>query len=133
MQKITRPSDETIQQIDFVIQGLENGKYKEIPTEVEFHEKLKGADAPDFLYSLIHALEAAQLDILNLQNRTDQQGIDITDLQQRLDTLEIRERTSQADTVVMAKGIQYAIEPKPLDKSYDLQEVNNWLSTKGIY
>ena len=133
MLKITRPSDETIQQIDFVIQGLENGKYKEIPTEVEFHEKLKGADAPDFLYSLIHALEAAQLDIMNLQHRTDQQGIDITDLQQRLDTLESREQTNQADVQTIGKGIKYAISPDPLDKTYELQEISNWLGNKGIY
>lgn len=130
---IKRPTDETIQQIDFVIQGLENGKYKEIPKAVEFHQKLKGADAPDFLFSLINALEAAQIDIVKLTQLTDTQHADIIDLRNRIIDLEANEQTTKTDIVTIGKGIKYAIAPDPLDKTYELQEVSNWLSNKGIY
>jgi hypothetical protein len=133
METIKRPSDATIQQIDFVIQGLENGKYKEIPTEVEFHEKLKGADAPSFLFSLLHALEEAQIEIVKLRQLTDQQHMDITDLTTRLIDLETAKQTNYTDIQTLAKGIKYAINPEPLDKVYELQEISNWISGKGVY
>lgn len=130
MQKITRPSDDTIQQIDFVIQGLENGKYKEIPKAVEFHQKLKGENAPDFIFSLLHALEQAQLDIVKLTQKADQQ---YRDIDARIVDLEMAKQTNYTDIQTIGKGIKYAISPDPLDKTYELQEISNWLGTKGIY
>ena len=133
MELVKRPTDETIQQIDFVIQGLENGKYKELAKEVEFHQKLKGADAPEFLRSLLHALEAAQLDIVKLTHLTDTQHANIADLTTRINQLEDARMTNDTDVQTLGKGVKYAIEPSPLDKSYELSEISNWLSNKGIY
>lgn len=130
---IKRPSDETIQQIDFVIQGLENGKYKKLAKEVEFHQKLKGKDAPNFLYSLIHALEEAQIEIIKLGHKVDQQDIDLTDLTQRIVNLETYKYSNQIDITTIAKGIKYAISPNPLDKAHELQEVGNWITSQGVY
>lgn len=133
MELIKRPTIETIQQIDFVIQGLENGKYKELAKEVEFHQKLKGANAPDFLLSLIHALEEAQIEIVKLRQLTDQQNMDINDLTTRLVNLETAKQTNYTDIQTIAKGIKYAISPDPLDKAYELQEISTWVSGKGVY
>jgi hypothetical protein len=133
MLEMKKPSNETLQQIDFVIQGLENGKYKELAKEVEFHQKLKGDDDPNYIQSLIHALEAAQIDIVKLTQLTDQQHTDIVDLRNRIVDLEDRERTNQSDISTLGKGMKYAIDPSPLDKNYELNEISNWLTNKGIY
>jgi len=133
MEKIERPTDETIQQIDFVIQGLENGKYKKLAKEVEFHQKLKGAEAPDFLLSIFHALEEAQMEIIKLRQLTDQQHMDLREYEARIIDLEAHKTTNDADIQVLGKGIKYAIEPSPLDKNYELNEINNWLSNKSIF
>ena len=133
MKTIERPTDETIQQIDFVIQGLENGKYKELAKEVEFHQKLKGADAPSFLLSILVALEEAQIEIIKLQLKTDQQNTDIDELTQRINDLEVHKNTTTTDVMTIGKGIKYAISPDPLDKAYELQEINQWLNNKSIY
>jgi hypothetical protein len=112
---------------------LENGKYKELAKEVEFHQKLKGDDDPNYIQSLIHALEAAQIDIVKLTQLTDQQHTDIVDLRNRIVDLEDRERTNQSDISTLGKGMKYAIDPSPLDKNYELNEISNWLTNKGIY
>ena len=133
MQSIVRPTDETIQQIDFVIQGLENGKYKELAKEVEFHQKLKGADAPSFLLSILIALEEAQIEIIKLKQVTDQQYTDLREYEARIIDLEAHKTTNDSDIQILGKGIKYAIEPSPLDKNYELNEINNWLSNKSIF
>jgi len=133
MEKITRPTDDTIQQIDFVIQGLENGKYKKLAKEVEFHQKLKGKDAPDFLFSMLHALEEAQIEIIKLKQLTDQQHMDVTELTTRIVDLEGAKHTNDADIKVLGKGVRYSIDPAPLEKNYELNEISNWLSNKAIY
>lgn len=126
MQTITKPSNETIKQIDFVIQGLENGKYKELAKEVEFHQKLKGKTDPNYFRSLIDALETAQYDINNLEQLTQQLK---TDLENR----RVVSQTHEADIKLLGKAIKYLMSPDPLTKSYDLSEINNWLSNKAIY
>lgn len=133
MKTIQRPTDETIQQIDFVIQGLENGKYKELAKEVEFHQKLKGEDAPSFLSSILVALEDAQFEIINLTEQNQLARQDINDLMLRLNDLETAKQTNQTDIQTIGKGIKYLMSPDPLDKIYDLQEINSWLDTKSIY
>ena len=133
MKTIQRPTDETIQQIDFVIQGLENGKYKELAKEVEFHQKLKGKDAPSFLSSILVALEDAQFEIINLTEQNQLVKQDINDLMLRLNNLETAKQINDTDIQTIGKGIKYLMTPNPLDKAYDLQDINNWLSTKSIY
>lgn len=133
MKTIQRPTDETIQQIDFVIQGLENGKYKELAKEVEFHQKLKGKDAPSFLSSILVALEDAQFEIINLTEQNQLVKQDISDLMLRLNNLETAKQINDTDIQTIGKGIKYLMAPNPLDKAYDLQDINNWLGTKSIY
>ena len=133
MKTIERPTDETIQQIDFVIQGLENGKYKELAKEVEFHQKLKGEDAPKFLLSILHALEEAQFEIIKLQQITDKQDIELREYEARIIDLEAHKQTNDADIQVIGKAIKYMMSPDPLDKAYELQEINQWLNNKGVY
>ena len=133
MEQMKKPSEETLQQIDFVIQGLENGKYKDLAKEVKFHQKLKGEDDPNYFQSLIFALEAAQIEIVKLTQLTDQQHTDINDLRNRVIDLEGAKDTNYADIQTIAKGIKYAIAPEPLDKAYELQEISTWVSGKGIY
>jgi len=133
METIKRPTDETIQQIDFVIQGLENGKYKELAREVEFHQKLKGKDAPSFLLSILVALEEAQTEITKLQQVTNAQNDELIDFRNRICNLEMAKQTNDSDIQTIGKGIKYAIDPSPLEKNYELNEVSGWLSTKGIY
>ncbi len=133
MELMKKPSDETLKHIDFVIQGIENGKYKELAKEVEFHQKLKGEDDPNYFQSLIFALEAAQIDITKLENLTIQQDNDIRQAKIDLETEYQKVQTLENDVKVIAKGIKYLMNPEPLEKNYELNEISNWMSNKGIY
>lgn len=133
MQPMTKPSDETLKQIDFVIQGLENGKYKELAKEVEFHQKLKGEADPSYFQSLIIALETAQIDITRLEQQTRQLETDLYQTKQDLNDEYTKTLTRDIDIKVLGKAIKYLMAPDPLGKNYDLSEINNWLSNKSIY
>ena len=133
MKVIKKPTDETIQQIDFVIQGLENGRYKELAKEVEFHQKLKGMDAPEYFQSLIFALEAAQNDIMELERKVLLLETDLMTTKQDLTNEQSKTMQHDTDILQLAKAVKYLMAPNPLDKAYDLQEINNWLNTKSIY
>ena len=133
MELMKKPSDETLKHIDFVIQGIENGKYKELAKEVEFHQKLKGEDDPNYFQSLIFALEAAQIDITKLEQQAEQHDIDMKQAKIDLETEYQNVRTLETDVATIGKAVKYLMQPDPLNKSYELTEINNWMSNKGIY
>ena len=85
---LQKPSEETLKQIDFVIQGLENGKYKEIAKAVEFHQKLKGDDDPTYASGLWAFIEMQQRRIQSLEIDLGQAQSKDIDLTNRVDELE---------------------------------------------
>jgi len=133
MQIMIRPSDETLQKIDFVIQGLENGKYTELAKQVEFHQKLKGENDPSYFQSLINALEAAQIDIVKLEQQTMQQERTLMNAQSDLMNAEQKLRDQDTDIKTLGKAIRYLMAPDPITKNYELTEISNWLTNKAIY
>jgi hypothetical protein len=115
---LQKPSEETLKQIDFVIQGLENGKYKEIAKAVEFHQKLKGDDDPTYASGLWAFIELQQNRIEDLQLENDNSISKIIDLTNRTDELENR----LADYTANMRGIANALlklgNPDPFDQDY---------------
>lgn len=88
MDTLQKPSDETLQQIDFVIQGLENGKFKQLAKEVEFHQKLKGDDDPTYFAGLWKLIEMQQSRIQSLEIDLGQAQSKEISLDNRLDEFE---------------------------------------------
>lgn len=128
-----KPTEETIQKIDFVIQGLENGRFTELAKQIEFHEKLKGSATPDYFGSLIDALEVAESDIIMLQSQMSVVEAENNKQRQQLIDLEYKNNCLETDIKELGKMIKYLLDPKPLEKSYELGSFNTWLTNKSIY
>lgn len=88
---IEKPSDITLEKIDFIIQGLENGLFKDLSKKIDFHQKLKGEDPKKFIQSLIDVIEAqatglslARQDYLDLEERIRQNETRIIELENKV-------------------------------------------------
>ena len=65
---IEKPSDTTLEKIDFIIQGVENGLFKELSEKIDFHQKLKGEDPKQFIKSLIEVIEAQAQELNSIRS-----------------------------------------------------------------
>jgi len=128
-----KPTEETIQKIDFVIQGLENGRFTELAKQIEFHEKLKGSATPDYFGSLIDALEVAESDIVMLRSQVAKLEAETTQQRQQLIDSGYKTDCLEGDIKELGKMIKYLLEPKPLEKSYELGQFSSWLTNRAIY
>lgn len=84
------PDDETLERIDFVIQGLENGQFTDITKKIDFHQKLKGEDTKRFIKSLIDVIEAQAGELRNIQDRLSREQDNRMSLENRVSELETK-------------------------------------------
>ena len=117
---LQKPSDKTLKQIDFVIQGLENGKYKEISKAVEFHQKLKGDDDPTYITSLWEFIESQQRCIHDLQIDRDTERNKAIDAETRITDLESKVNNYNTDMRGVANALLTLSNPDPLGQNYNL-------------
>lgn len=115
---LQKPSDATLKQIDFVIQGLEDGKYKEIAKAVEFHQKLKGDDEPTYFTSLLKVIEMQQNRIQNLEIDIGAAQSKEINLGNRLDELENMLNDYKQSMRGVANAILTLANPDPFDQNF---------------
>ena len=118
MDTLQKPSDETLQQIDFVIQGLENGKFKQLAKEVEFHQKLKGDDDPTYFAGLWKLIEMQQDRIQSLEVDLGQYHSKQITFDNRIDELENMLNDYKANMRSIANGLLMVGRPDPFDQDY---------------
>ena len=118
--ELQKPSEETLQQIDFVIQGLENGKYKEIAEQVKFHQKLKGDDDPTYISSLWAFIENQQKCIHDLQLTLSSEVNNRIELGSRIQELESTLTNHARDMRGIAGGLVKLARPDPFDMDYTM-------------
>ena len=124
-----RITPETAQKIDFLIEGVEEGKFDEVAQKIEFMKKLGGEHTPpSYLQDLL-------VDIQTLQFQYSQQRTLTSELEQQYINLqtehEALKNSIQTDMTRIAKALQYLFKPDPLNNSYELNEIDNFISDKG--
>ena len=117
-------SDKTVRSIDYILRGLELGKFDETAKKVEFLGKLSGDEAPRYIATLLARI--AELETLNSEAAND-----ISSLQSRMATAESQTMGLTTDLQAIASGLRQLFEPKPLSNSWDMQEINNFCSKHG--
>lgn len=110
---IDMPDDETLDRIDFVIQGLENGQFKDLTKKVDFQQKLKGEDSKRFVKSLVEVIEAqaCELGILRSDLYSEQQKN--MDLQARVDAIEFQLIDYTKNMRGIANALAILADPQP--------------------
>lgn len=118
--------DETVQKIDFIIRGLELGKFDETAKKVEFLGKLSGDNAPKYIAKLLSR-------ITELENKVISQGMEMSNLTFKVTQLETDKANMEVKIIsletnmkTVAKAIRQLFEPRPLTDSYDMSEINTF-------
>ena len=127
-----KPTQETIKKIDYIIQGLEDGRFTEISKAVEFHQKLKGDDEPTYFTDLLTELQVIRQDMLDLEARI--RPLEDHGMKQRLDDIEAMLVDYQRNMRGIANGLLILAKPDPFDQDYTSapnkhdaeQFVNDW-------
>ena len=115
---IDKPSDVTLDKIDFVIQGLENGLFKEISEKIDFHQKLKGEDPSRFVKSLIDVIELQKWQIADLHEKAASGMNERIELDNRIREIESTLTNHTRDMRGIASGLAKLARPDPFDMDY---------------
>lgn len=115
---LDKPADETIQRIDFVIQGLENGQFKDLAKKVDFHQKLKGEDAKRFIGSLIDTIEEQQQEINSLYSDTSMLREELRQVRDKVEHQETMLVDYMRNMRGIANGLLILAKPDPFDQDY---------------
>lgn len=117
-------SDKTVRSIDYILRGLELGKFDETAKKVEFLGKLSGDEVPRYIATLLNRID--ELETISEEYRTD-----ISSLESRIAATESQNMNLTTDLQAIASGLRQLFEPKPLSNSWDMQEINNFCSKHG--
>lgn len=85
---IDKPSETTLEKIDFVIQGIENGQFEDLAKKIDFHQKLKGEDSKRFIKTLLEVIDAQSNELNSLRSDLGNERNKTMDLEARLLKLE---------------------------------------------
>jgi hypothetical protein len=117
---VEKPSDDTIKKIDFVIQGVENGLFKDLSKKIDFHQKLKGEDSSKFIESLLAFVEDQQKCIHDLQIERDTERTKLIDAEVRITDLESKVNNYNSDMRGVANALLTLSNPDPLGQNFNL-------------
>src|SRR6056297_2101775 len=98
-------TNETAQKIDFLIQGVESGKFDEVVKKIEFMKNLSGDhDLPTYIQDVISDIRTLENDYMNVQSRIEQLEAAMSDFEQL-------KKETQQDMLEIAKALQYLFKP----------------------
>ena len=117
---IEKPSEETIEKIDFVIQGVENGLFKDLSNKIDFHQKLKGEDSKKFVESLLAFVEDQAKCIHDLQLSLENELNKSIQAEVRISELENKVNNYNTDMRGVANALLTLTNPDPLGQNYNL-------------
>jgi len=111
------PNEETLEKIDFVIQGVENGLFKDLATKIDFHQKLKGEDSKKFIKSLIDVVnaQAEEIQTIRRDNHDLEQRIQMNE--SRIIDLESKVNNYNTDMRGVANALIKISNPDPLGQN----------------
>ena len=111
--------EKTVQTIDYILRGLELGKFDETAKKVEFLGKLTGDQSPKYIAKLLERINTLEIATRNLEvelanERSEYQNWKI-DIDEKL-------RNHSRDMRGIAGGLGYLGKPDPFGTDYN----NNW-------
>lgn len=111
---------ETAQKIDYLIQGMADGKFDEVAQKIEFVKKLTGDyNPPRYFQDMLERIDVLEEEKHELKSK-------LIDLETK-HTNEMNELRS--DLATIARAIQWLMKPDPL--ASELYEIENFLSKHG--
>lgn len=111
---IDKPDEETLEKIDFVIQGVENGLFKDLSKKIDFHQKLKGEDSKHLLASMIAVIEAQASELENMQERLQREQNTRMSMETQISELEEKVSNYKQDMRGIANALIAIANPDPL-------------------
>jgi len=121
----------TVQTIDYILRGLELGKFDETAKKVEFLGKLSGDKAPKYIATLIKRITDLEFENKELRVDVDSSHNRITLLEQYKIETEAKVNGLDQDMRDIATAIRQLFEPQPLKQNWDMSDINNFCQRHG--
>lgn len=114
---IDKPSNDTLDKIDFVIQGLENGQFEDLAKKIDFHQKLKGEDSKRFIKTLLEVIDAQAFELNSLRSDLGNEQHRVSELENRVTELETMLSDYIRNMRGIANGLIMATRNDPFNQS----------------
>lgn len=128
---LDRLETETVQKIDFIIRGLELGKFDDTAKKVEFLGKLAGDESPQYIAKLLDRISKLEYTNINQGTEISNLTIKLSQLETDKITLETRINTLENSMQTVAKAIRQLFEPAPLKSNYQMTEIEAFCNNNG--
>lgn len=133
MPKLEILDEETVQKIDYIIRGLELGKFDDTAKKVEFLGKLSGDKSPKYIATLINRITELEFELESTKSNAISDHSRI--LQLETDKIESNQKIQnlENDMSDVATAIRQLFEPKPLKNNYDLSAIEQFCQRRGSF
>lgn len=111
--------EETVQTIDYILRGLELGKFDETAKKVEFLGKLTGDQSPKYIAKLLERINTLEIDASVLEMKLVNERSEFTNWKMEIDD-KLRDYNNNMRGI--ASGLGYLGKPDPFGTDYN----NNW-------
>ena len=114
---------DTVQKIDYLIQGVADGKFDEVAKKIEFMKKLGGDfEAPGYMQELLRRIDTLE------EEKHELKGLLREQIAENINrSNEINDLRTEMGTV--AKFMQWQMKPDPL--ASELYDIENLISKHG--
>jgi len=121
----------TVQTMDYILRGLELGKFDETAKKVEFLGKLSGDKAPRYVATLIKRITDLEFENRELRVDVDSSYNKIVLLENYKMETEAKMNGFDQDMRDVAAAIRQLFEPQPLKQNWDYTDINNFCQRHG--
>jgi len=123
--------EKTVQTMDYILRGLELGKFNDTAKKVEFLGKLSGDKSPKYIATLLGRIKKLEDENLELEGQLANHNSRIIELENTKIELEAKINTLDNDMRDVATAIRQLFEPQPLKQNWDMNEIQNFCSRRG--
>lgn len=114
--------EKTVQTMDYILRGLELGKFDEAAKKVEFIGKLSGDQSPKYIAKVLERIDTLEKLVIDLQHELDKERHSRTTLENWKIHIDEKLINHARDMRGIAGGLGYLGKPDPFGSDY----TNNW-------
>jgi len=111
--------EKTVQTMDYILRGLELGKFDEAAKKVEFLGKLSGDQSPKYIAKLLERINTLEREAINLEAKLANERREFDDWKVEIDE-KLMSHTRNMRGI--ASGLGYLGNPDPFGSDYN----SNW-------
>ena len=130
-QKFEILDENTVRTIDYILRGLELGKFDDTAQKVEFLGKLSGENEPKYIATLLNRISELESHVAGQESAINTHLNRIIELEQYKVESEAKLNNLQNDMRSVAIAIRQIFEPKPLKNSYDMSDIDTFCTRHG--